>query len=113
MRENDEANIEDCLYAINHIEEYTKNILSYDELLGDSKTYDAVLMNFVVIAEACNRISTELQKEFSEINWNGVRRFRNYIAHDYFGVDIEVVWQSLTKELPKLKIELQKVLDNG
>jgi len=64
MREHDEANIEDCLYAIGHIEEYTKDIVSIHELQHDSKTYDAVLMNFVVVAEACNRISSDLQAQY-------------------------------------------------
>lgn len=111
MRERDEANIKDCLYAIAHIEEYTEGITSPSELLNDSKTYDAVLMNFVM-AEACNRISPELQAQYPEIAWQGIRRFRNYIAHDYFGIDIEVVWQSLTIELSKLKTGLQSILKN-
>ena len=110
MLERDEANIEDCLYAIAHIEEYTKDIFSVDELLQDYKTYDAVLMNFVVIAESCNRISSELQIQHPEVAWDGARRFRNYIAHDYFGLDIDVVWQSLTIELPKLKDGLNRIL---
>lgn len=110
MHEHDEANIEDCLFAISHIEEYTEGVTSSDQLLSDSKTYDAVLMNFVIIAEACNRISPELQIEHSDIAWKNIRGFRNFIAHDYFGVDIDVVWQSLTIELPKLKIGLRRML---
>ena len=111
MHEHDEANLQDCLYAINHIEEYTSNIESADELLNDSKTYDAVLMNFMVIAEACKRISAELQTRHPQVAWQGVRRFRNYIAHDYFGMDIDIVWQSLITELPKLKADLLRILE--
>jgi uncharacterized protein with HEPN domain len=92
-----------------------KNIIdgisSSDQLLNDYKTYDAVLMNFVIIAEACNRISPDLQIEHSEIPWKNIRGFRNFIAHDYFGVDIDVVWQSLIIELPKLKMGLQRMLE--
>ncbi|MFT4154073.1 HepT-like ribonuclease domain-containing protein [Parafilimonas sp.] len=76
------------------------------------KTYDAVLMNFVIIAEACNRISPDLQTQHPEITGQDVRRFRNYIAHDYFGVDIDMVWQSLNTDLPKLKTGLQKIIEN-
>lgn len=111
MHEHDEANIEDCLFAITHIEEYTEGITSSDQLLNDSKTYDAVLMNFVIIAEACNRLSPDLQVQHSEVAWKNIRGFRNYIAHDYFGIDIEVVWQSLIIELPKLKAGLQRMLE--
>lgn len=111
MRERDEANLQDCLFAINHIEEYAQGITSSEALLLDSKTYDAVLMNFLVIAEACGRLSPELQERYPHVPWQGVRRFRNYIAHDYFGVDIDVVWQSLTIELPKLKTDLIGILE--
>lgn len=113
MREHDEANVKDCLYAIASIEKYTAGISSALELLNDSKTYDAVLMNFVVIAEACNRLSTDLQIQYPEIGWNGLRRFRNYIAHDYFGVDINVVWQSITLDLSELKTGLQRILNDS
>lgn len=67
-------------------------------------------MNFVIIAEACNRLSAELQMQHPDIAWGGVRRFHNYIAHDYFGVDINAVRQSVTIELPVLKMGLQKIL---
>ena len=80
-------------------------------MLNDAKTYDAVLMNFMVIAEACKRISAELQTRHPQVAWQGVRRFRNYIAHDYFGMDIDIVWQSLITELPKLKVDLLRVLE--
>ena len=92
MLERDLANLEDAIFAIRRIEQYTTEISSADSLLQDSKTYDAVLLNFLVIAAAFSRLSPELKKRYPEVSWNGVRRFRNYIAHDYFGVDIEVVW---------------------
>ena len=49
MHEKDKANLIDCLYSIEHIEEYIQNIQTADKLLEDSKTYDAVLMNFGVL----------------------------------------------------------------
>jgi uncharacterized protein with HEPN domain len=112
MLEKDIANIEDCLFAIEHIEEYMEGVSSSIALLSDHKTYDAILMNFMVIAEASKRISPELKEQHANISWAGVRRFRNYIAHDYFGIDIEVVWQSLKIELPKLKTDLLHILDS-
>ncbi len=112
MLEKDVANIENCLYAIGHIEEYLANTHSIEDLENDSKTYDAVTMNFVIIAESCARLSEELKSRHSEVDWDGVRRFRNYLAHDYFGVDIYVVWNSITISLPMLKEGLKKILEN-
>ena len=111
MLEKDRANIEDCLYAIGHVNEYMADINSIEDLENDTKTYDAVTMNFVIIAEACARLSKELKDKHTEIDWDGVRRFRNYLAHDYFGVDIYVVWKSITISLPLLKAGLSKLLE--
>ncbi len=113
MHEKDKANLIDCLYSIEHIEEYIQNIQTADKLLEDSKTYDAVLMNFVIIAEACKRISNELQQKYPEVPWNEIRGFRNYIAHDYFGLDIDVIWQSVTIEIPKLKTVFNRIINEN
>ena len=110
MHNKDKTNVEDCLMAISRIAEYTRGILDKKELLADTKTYDAVLMNFVVIAEACKRLSTELKDENAQVDWAGVRQFRNYLAHDYFGVDIREVWEAIQRDLPKLKTDFEKIL---
>lgn len=113
MLDKDKANLEDCIYAISHIEEYTQNIFSADDLFADTKTYDAVLMNFVIIAEACKRMSEDIQQRNSDIPWQSIRGFRNYIAHDYFGLDIDMIWQSITIELPKLKAAFSETIINN
>ncbi len=109
MLEKDVANVKDCLFAIDHIEEYVVGITSMDDLMNDSKTYDAVLMNFIIIGEAANRLSENAKSRMANIDWQSIIRFRNFVAHDYFGVDINIVWAAVKIHLPELKQELQKL----
>ncbi len=112
MLEKDIANIEECLYAINNIQQYIGDIAVLDDLLDDHKTYDAVLMNFIVLGEAANRISNSLKAETLQIDWKEINGFRNFIAHDYFGVDQNIVWAVIQFHLPKLKEELVNLLQH-
>ena len=107
------ANVEEVLYAIRHIEEYVKDIPSLDELLADSRTYDAVMMNFILIGEACKRLPKALKTANPQIDWKGINGYRNYIAHEYFGVDEHIVWGAITVEVPQLKAEMTSLLNTS
>ncbi len=110
LKDSDRANVEEVLYAIRHIEEYTVNISSLDELLADTRTYDAVMMNFILIGEACKRLPKELKSANPQVDWKGINGYRNYIAHEYFGVDEHIVWGSIRVEVPNLKREMIALL---
>lgn len=112
MSEKSIANIEDALYAIEQIESYTESVSKIEELQADKKTYDAVLMNFIVIAMALDRLENSIKESYPTDSWDGIRRFRNYIAHDYFGVHSSILWQVLTDSMPKLKRQLIQILED-
>jgi uncharacterized protein with HEPN domain len=75
--------------------------------------YDAVMMNFILIGEACKRLSKKFKSENTQIDWAGINGYRNFIAHEYFGVDEKIVWRTIKIELPKLKKDLQDILNAG
>jgi uncharacterized protein with HEPN domain len=110
--EDDKANIEEVLYAIKHIESYMQNVSSLDELLENRMVYDAVMMNFIIMGEACKRLSKELKNANPQIDWKGINGYRNFIAHEYFGVDENIVWGAIKLELPKLKKDMSHILQN-
>jgi uncharacterized protein with HEPN domain len=91
------------LDAIGKIEAYTAGFRDADALYASDVTFDAVLMNFVVIGEMAERVSAELKQAHPAVDWRGVKGLRNIIAHDYFGVDAEEVWQIIKTKLPELK----------
>jgi uncharacterized protein with HEPN domain len=66
-------------------------------------------MNFVIIGEAVARLSFPFKEKENHIPWTKMKGFRNIVAHDYFGVDAEEVWQ-IVKELPKLAEDIEQIL---
>lgn len=63
-----------------------------------------------IIGEAANSISEELKNHFPEVEWQPIRRFRNFIVHEYFGVSTQILWGVVQKELPILKGQIEKIL---
>jgi len=69
------------------------------------------MMNFVVIGEMVDKISDELKSNHPEIEWIKIKGFRNIVAHDYFGIDAEEVWQIIKNKIPALKSDLEQIPD--
>ena len=69
------------------------------------------MMNFVVIGEMIDKISDEFKKKHPEIEWVKIKGFRNIVAHDYFGIDAEEVWQIIKTKIPTLKSDIRLLLD--
>lgn len=104
--------LEDILEPINKIQKYTIN-LDFITFQNDDKTIDAVIRNFEIIGEAANRLPEEFTKSNKQINWNRIRGFRNRIVHEYFGVDLNIVWSIIENNLNDLNIQIQELrLDN-
>ena len=74
------------------------------------REFDAVMMNFIVIGEMVLRLSKEFIENHNQIEWFKIMGFRNTIAHNYFGIDAEEVWQILKDDLPQFKISIHEVL---
>ncbi len=110
LSDKDQANAEEVLYAIKHIEEYVKGIPTIEDLKNKVMTYDAVMMNFILIGEACKRLPENLKDANPHIDWKGINGYRNFIAHDYFGVDEKLAWSAIKIELPQLKTDFEKLL---
>jgi uncharacterized protein with HEPN domain len=106
----DQHCLESIIEAIDRIIEYTSGFNSADDFNDDYRNFDATMMNFVVIGEMVEKISDDFKKKHSSIEWIKIKGFRNIVAHDYFGIDAEEVWQIIKDKIPKLKGDLQKLL---
>jgi len=100
--------IEDILEAITRIQEYSAG-LDYPDWQQDQKTVDAVIRNFEIIGEVANHVPFEVQERFRKIPWGKMRGIRNLLIHEYFGVDVEVVWRTIQDDLPGLKMLLMEI----
>jgi uncharacterized protein with HEPN domain len=111
MLTKDQHCLESILEAIDRIIEYTANINNADDFNNDYRNFDATMMNFVVIGEMIDKISEGFKKKHSEIEWIKIKGFRNIVAHDYFGIDAEEVWQIIKTKIPTLKSDIKLLLD--
>ena len=100
--------IEDILTCIEHIESYTTN-LSFDQFSAHYMTVEACLYNIQVIGEAAVRLPENIKDDNPQIPWPLIKGMRNRLIHEYFGTDLNVVWNVIKNELPTLKTELEKI----
>jgi len=107
----DQYCLESILEAIDRITEYTSGIKTADDFDKDYRNFDATMMNFVVIGEMIDKITNEFKKKHPEIEWVKIKGFRNIVAHDYFGIDAEEVWQIIKTKIPTLKSDIRLLLD--
>ena len=84
--------------------------LTCDTFVQDRMRYSAVIREFEIIGEAVGKLSDELKSGYPEIAWQDVKDFRNLLAHEYFGVDLEIVWNTIRDDLPMLLDAVQKIV---
>jgi uncharacterized protein with HEPN domain len=101
--------VEDILEAIARIERYVEG-LTVEQFRTDQKTVDAVVRNLEVIGEAVRYLPTDMESLPHDVPWADIAGMRNILIHQYFGVDLDIIWQTLTQDLPALKGKLQKLL---
>lgn len=99
------------LETVEKIIRYTSNYHSADELYQNDRDFDAAMMNFIVIGEEVGKLSYELKSKNELIDWQKIYSLRNIIAHHYFGINVDIVWQIISIDLPKLKDDLTILLN--
>lgn len=108
-RLGDRARLQHILDAILEVEDYLFET-DFEKFLGNSMMRFACIKQLEIIGEAGNHISEETKSKFSEIEWSQIVGMRNVFVHEYFGVDINLVWEIIRSELPDLKIKIIHML---
>lgn len=102
--------LEDMLLSMEKITSYI-GAMDKDSFLKDARTVDAVVRNLEIIGEAASRIPEDYKAFHPEIPWRRVVGLRNRVIHEYFGVDLEIVWTVATQDLPPLRAIVQQIVD--
>ena len=100
--------LNDIVQSIDRIIQYISG-MSLEDFSKDQKSIDAVARNLEIMGEAANRLPEEFKEVHSEIEWFKIVGLRHRIVHEYFGVDLEIIWGILQKDLPELRQSLSRI----
>ena len=106
---------DDRVYVL-HVRDALRQILEYakegrDFFQRDKKTQDAIIRQFQVLGEAAKKLSTPFRKSYADIPWKEMSGMRDKMIHEYFGIDLDLVWDVVEKELPTLQKKIEKLLN--
>lgn len=96
----------DILDSLEKIKDYTLGI-TFDDFAHNNEKIDAVVRNLEIIGEAARNISIDIKNKYPDIPWEKMVTMRNKVLHEYFGVDEEILWQTINKDLPLLKEQIK------
>jgi uncharacterized protein with HEPN domain len=84
-----------------------------DDLNKDSLLCSACLHQLFVIGEAATRLSQQLKDKYPAVPWRAICGFRNFIAHEYFSLDSDIIWETVTTDVPSLEMQIAEILSKA
>ena len=102
--------LQHILESIKEIENYTKGI-SNDKFLKNKQLQDALVRRLEIIGEAVRNLPNDFRNDYSEIPWSEMAGMRDILIHEYFGVDLNLVWKTIKEDIPNLKEKIKEILD--
>jgi len=109
-RLGDKVRLQHIIDAMHEVEVYLQNV-TYDQFLQNSEKRFATIKQIEIIGEACNMLSDDLKLQYPAIPWKSIVGFRNISIHEYFGVNLQLVWEIAKNDLPDLKEKMIIILE--
>jgi uncharacterized protein with HEPN domain len=109
-KRNPQLLLEDMLLSMEKVTSYI-GTMDKDSFVKVARTADAVVRNLEIIGEAASRIPEDFRTIHPQIPWRRVVGLRNRVIHEYFGVDLAIVWSVVTDDLPPMKSAVKQIVD--
>jgi uncharacterized protein with HEPN domain len=109
MPKNYKVYLQDIKQAIAKIEKYTKN-MTFTQFKNNELVIDGVVRNLEIIGEAAKRLPDNVKEKTPDIEWKKIAGLRDILIHEYFGIDIEIIWDIIKNKLPQLKKRIHQTL---
>lgn len=103
--------LEDMAEAVKKIEKYSRGF-NAQKLRKEDLVVDGIIRNLEIIGEAVKHIPRPIKNKYSKIEWKKIAGLRDILAHEYFGVDIDILWDIVANKIPDLKRNLALILQN-
>jgi uncharacterized protein with HEPN domain len=104
--------LDDIAEAIEKIKEFTRG-MSGEQFCQDLKTAYAVIHALEIIGEATKRLPERIKNAYPDLPWRAMAGMRDKLIHDYFGMNLMVVWKTVSEDLSLLETVIQRILDDA
>ena len=101
--------LSDIRHACEKVIRYTRG-LDREAFRQDEKTFDAVMRDLEIIGEAAKHIPDSIRQKYPDVEWRRICGFRDVVVHEYFGVDMEIVWDIIVNKVPLLMRQIEGIL---
>lgn len=103
--------LRDIVENADKVEQFTHGV-SFDDFLADEMRAYATIRALEIIGEAVKQIPEDFRQQYPNIPWRTIARMRDKLIHHYFGVNLEVVWKTITEDVSPLKIQVIEILND-
>jgi uncharacterized protein with HEPN domain len=104
--------LRDIIDAVEKIEKFTEGMDS-ERFYADDKTAYAVIRALEIIGEATKKVPQNIKESYPQVPWREMAGIRDKLIHDYFGVNLEVIWKTVQEDLPTLKPRILQILQEN
>ena len=102
--------IGDILQCITKIQKHTQGY-DFSDFEADEKTVDSVLRNLEIIGEAAKHVPRQVRERYPGLPWVEMQTMRNIVIHEYHGVNLKIIWETVTEDLPPIVPRLKEILE--